>query len=177
MVYHVPRRFARSQADDADVFPSLQIRPLPIVAGKQQDLPVPALGEQIIQRREEPVVVEGHQRVIEDKGDVLLRGQYHVADGEAHRQIQLVGSALAELLDAAAHGVAGGLRGEGQVAAQQYLVVFPCGERGEDLRRPCAQCGRKAVLQGGVGLLQRRHSQRDGIVFLLEPSQLLLLLR
>ena len=108
---------------------------------------------------------------------MLLRRQHHVADGEAHCQIQLVGGALTELLDAAAHGVSGGLRGQGQVAAQQHLVVFPGGESGEDLRCPCAQCGRKAVLQSGVGLLQRRHSQRDGIVFLLEPSQLLLLLR
>ena len=39
-----------------------EVRALPLLAGKQQDLPLFALLQQIVQRRMEPVVVEGQQR-------------------------------------------------------------------------------------------------------------------
>ena len=100
----------------------------------------------------EPLVVEGHQRVIQNEGHTLVGGQHHVADGQPYRQIQLVGGALTQQADAATHRVAGGLGGQGEVPAQQHTVIAPAGDGGEDLRRPCAQRRGKAVLQHGVGL-------------------------
>ena len=125
----------------------------------------------------EPFVVEGHQRVIQNEGHPLVGGQHHVADGQPHRQIQLVGGALTQQADAATHRVAGGLGGQGEVPAQQHTVIAPTGDGGEDLRRPCAQRRGKAVLQHGVGLRQSVHGQRDGVVLPLQGAQLFLLLR
>ena len=54
---------------------------------------------------------------------MLLRRQYQLTDGQPHRQIQLIGGALAQHLNAAGCGVTGGLGGESQRPVQQYLVV------------------------------------------------------
>ena len=64
-----------------------QIVPLPRLAGEQQDLTPFALGQQDIQRGAEPLVIEGHQRVVQKLRDVLFLRQHHAADSKAYRQI------------------------------------------------------------------------------------------
>ena len=101
---HIPT----SQLRDGHVFLALQIGHLPLLAGEQQYLAPLAFLQQIVQRCVEPFVIEGHQRVIQNEGHPLVGGQHHVADGQPHRQIQLVGGALTQQADAATHRVAGG---------------------------------------------------------------------
>ena len=97
-------------------------------------------------------IVEGDQRIVQNQRDALVGGQHHVAYRQPYRKIQLIRRALAEQTDAAPHGVARHLGGEGQVAAQQHLVIPPARDGGEYLRRPRTQRGGETVLQHGVGL-------------------------
>ena len=73
-----------------------QIGPLPVMAGEQQNLTILTLLEQPLQRSGQPLVIEGGEHVIQDQGDMLLRRQHQLTDGQPHRQIQLIGGALAE---------------------------------------------------------------------------------
>ena len=128
-----------------------EIGALAVLAAKEKDLAARALNEEPVQRGGEPVVVEVRERVVQNERTFPIGGKDHLADGEPHGQIELVGGALTQQLDAARGGVAAGLGGEGEVAAEQHLVVPSAGECGEDLRRPCAERGGEAVLQRGVG--------------------------
>ena len=117
--FYTWRRFVSfSQFRHGDVFPPLQIVHLPLLTGKQQYLPLSALGEQIFQRRVEPLIIEGHQRIVQDQRHALVGGQHHVADGQPHGQIQLIRRTLAQQMHAAPHGVARCFGGQGEVTAQ-----------------------------------------------------------
>ena len=153
-----------------------QIGPLPVMAGEQQNLTILTLLEQPLQRSGQPLVIEGGEHVIQDQRDMLLRRQYQLTDGQPHRQIQLIGGALAQHLNAAGCGVAGGLGGESQRPVQQYLVVAPSRQGGENFRRASAQRRGETVLQGLVGGGQGVHGQLDRFVFGLQALQLSMLL-
>ena len=68
---HIPT----SQLRDGHVFLALQVGHLPLLAGEQQYLAPLAFLQQVVQRCVEPLVVEGHQRVIQNEGHPLVGGQ------------------------------------------------------------------------------------------------------
>ena len=159
------------QGKNVDAGAACQIGPLPVMAGEQQNLTILTLLEQPLQRSCQPLVIEGGEHVIQDQGDMLLRRQHQLTDGQPHRQIQLIGGALAQHLNAAGCGVTGGLGGESQRPVQQYLVVAPSRQGGENFRRTGAQRRGETVLQSLIGGGQGVHSQLDSLVFRLQGRQ------
>ena len=147
---------------------------LPAVAGEEQDLPVPGGLLQKPQGGGAAPVVEIGQGVVQHDGHLLFRRQHQVADGQPHRQIQLVQRPGGEQRCVPEHRVPGGLRGEAEAPVQHHAAVTAAGELGEDLGGPAAQFRGEPVLQGGVGPLQRLHSQADGAVLCLQPGPLFL---
>mgnify|MGYP000946198173 CR=1 FL=1 len=79
-----------------------EIGALAVLAGKEKDLAACALNEEPVQRGGEPVVVEVRERVVQNERTFPIGGEDHLADGEPHGQIELVGGALTQQLDALA---------------------------------------------------------------------------
>ena len=71
-----------------------QIPLFPHLAAKQKDLPLLALLHQIVQCGMQTPLVERQQCVVQNQRHGVFRRQHHVADGQTHRQIELVGGAL-----------------------------------------------------------------------------------
>ena len=120
-------------AAPAGVSPIEVVR-LPALAGKQEHLP--PLGElhQVVQGGGHALVVEVDQRVVQQEGGGAVPGQDHVADGQTHRQIELVGGPLAEQGGLVGDELARLLGGGGQLLVQQHLIILPLGQLCKDVR-------------------------------------------
>ena len=141
------------------------------MAGEQQDLAGAALLCQPVQGGGQPLVVKVGQGIVQDQGRGLIPGQHHPADGQPHRQVQLISRTLTQQGQGPGHGVPGGLGAEGQVPVQQHLVVPAAGDGGENPGRFRPQGRGKPGLQDGVGLGQGLHGQGNGVVLRLEGLQ------
>ena len=147
---------------------------LPALTGEKEDLPLRAQPGQIVQGGRKPGVVKGQEGIVQNQGRILLRRQDHFADGQADGQIELVGGACAEKLNAAAGGVAAGLGGEMELPVQENVAPGAAGHVRENFRGSAPQLRGEAVLQGGVGGLKRIQGEPEGVVFRLLPDKLLL---
>ncbi len=91
---------------------------------------------QHLERALAALVVEIHERVVENDGTGLVLRQRELADREAHRKIELVDRARAEKRCVPRDGVAN-LPGRGpQFLVELHAVVASAGELGENFRRP-----------------------------------------
>ena len=97
----------------------------PTVAGEEQDLSVFGFPAQPPQRGGAAIIVKIGKGVIQNQRDLLLCRQHQLANGQPGGQIQLIGGALAQHLNAAGCGVAGGLGGESQRPVQQRAAGYP----------------------------------------------------
>ena len=111
------------------------------------------------------VIVKIGQGVIQNDGSGGLRRKHQVADGQPGGQVQLVRRTGGEESGVPVQPCAGRLSGEMKAPVQHHALIAVGRELAEDLRRPLSQGGREAVLQGGIGLVQRLPGQLEGGVF------------
>ena len=111
--------------------------------------------------------------LIQDQGTGLILRQHQLADGQAHRQVQLVLGPRGEIAHVPGDPGAGGLRRGMEAPVQDHAAVGAVGELVENLRRPLPQGRGKTALELGVGVSQGGHGQLDGGVFLFQHRNLL----
>ena len=103
------------------------------LAGEQKDLPCLRLELQRVQRAAEARVVEADERVVEH--DRRPRRERQTAHGQPQREIERVLRPGAQIPAGAERRFGGLARHDIHLAIQQHPVIFPAGQRGEELAR------------------------------------------
>ena len=144
--------------------PALQVVPLPLLAGEQQDLPLPAQLRQGVQGQSHPPVVKGDQRVVQHQGAGSSPGRqsWHTASRTARYSWSTVprDSARDRRGSTLFRSQGGRLQFPGEGRRQR---TFPR-QAGHPLPRPPVQLRGEALLELGVGPLQGIQGDADGLI-------------
>ena len=138
------------------------------LAGEQKDLPCLRLELQRVQRAAEARVVEADERVVEHDRRPRREGQ--TAHGQPQREIERVLRPGAQIPAGAERRFGGLARHDIHLAIQQHPVIFPAGQRGEELARLLGERRGEAPLHFCRRILNGRFGQFNGSVLLLQRA-------
>ena len=123
---------------------------------------------QRVQRAAEARVVEADERVVEH--DRRLRREGQTAHGQPQREIKRVLRPGAQIPAGAERRFGGLARHDIHLAIQQHPVIFPAGQRGEELARLLGERRGEAPLHFCRRILNGRFGQFNGSVLLLQRA-------